>query len=191
MVGVGTKVDPYRAKYTDDPAVIAAGSIRYSNVDHAVALIDAPQVYLDFVAAQPDATLLATNANLDQVLTAGQANAAQTIFESAGIPANFINAGDTRRQAIRGVIGMFLFSQRLEGRFGVGFKAKAAEHGVTLSSTWSSFPQALQDVFIEIRDTFWPGNNLGITGASTLRQILVAVSQAWGSHQFVIAGVSI
>jgi hypothetical protein len=192
MQGVGTELDPYMSKYADDPAVEAHGTIRYSRQDHAICMIRAPQVYLDFVAAQVDVTRLATAGNIDQVLTVAQANAAKTVFEDAFVPGQFINAGDTRREVLRGVIGMFLFSQRMEGRFGVGWKAKAQAQGITLDSTWQQFPQALKNEFIDVRDTFgWTTATLGVSNASTLREILVVVSQQFEQTPFFICNVEV
>lgn len=190
MEGSGTHADPYRAKYTRHESINYAGSIRYSKTDSAIALINAPQAYLNAVREQPDALSLATPQNINEVLTAGIANAAKTLFEGMGIPAGFINAGDTRREVIRGVIGMFLFSQRMEGRFGAGFRKLAADRGVNLNTPWSDFPQALRNEFIAIRDEHgW--DNLGLTNQSTLRQILLAVAERYEDTPMFIAGVEI
>jgi len=192
MIGSGTREDRYRGKYTDDPQVETSGCIRYSRADEAICMMDAPQTYLDSVAGQSDATRLATESNLDSVLTAGQADTAKTVFESAFIPGQFINAGDTRREAIRGVVGMFLFAQRLEGRFGEGWKSKAQSRGINLDSTWQTFPTVLQDEFIEIRDDHgWTNAELGVTGTSTLREILQAVSQQFEQTPIFIANFEV
>jgi len=192
MVGDGTRADPFRGKYTDDAQVTSAGCIRYSREDDAICMMEAPQAYLDTVAGQADATRLATESNLDAALTLAQANAAKTIFEAAFIPGQFINEGDTRREAIRGVVGMFLFSQRLEGRFGEGWKAKAQARGINLNSTWQDFPQALKDEFIAIRDDEgWTNAELGVTNASTLREILQAVSSQYEQTPIFIGGLEV
>lgn len=187
MVGTGTRSDPYRGKYTRDPAVTTQGALRAGRQDVAVAMIEASQTYLNSVAAQADALRLATESNLDNALTAGQANTAKTRFESVGIPGQFINAGDTRREAIRGVVGMFLFSQRMEGKFGSGFWKRGQALGITLDTAYADFPQALKDEFITVRDEFGWGN-LGLTNASTLRQIMQAVSLQFEATPIVIGG---
>jgi len=192
MEGNGTRADPYRGKYTDDPQVNIAGTIRYGRTDDAIIMIDAIQSYLDSVAGQSDATRLATESNLDSVLTLGQANAAKTVFENAFIPGEFINEGDTRREAIRAVVGMFLFSQRMEGRFGTGWKQRAQAAGVNLNSIWQNFPQALQNELIEIRDDHgWTNTELGVTTTSTLREILQAISEQYKNTPIFIAGLEI
>lgn len=192
MEGSGTTTDPWRGKYVDDPQVGASGCIRYSRQDHAICMIDAPQAYLNSVAAQSDATRLATASNIDQVLTSQQANTAKTVFDDAFIPGQFINAGDTRREVIRGVVGMFLFSQRMEGALGEGWKAKAQARGVTLDSTWNTFPQVLKNEFIAIRDSFgWTMADLGVDTSSTLREILQAISQQFEATPIFVGGLEV
>lgn len=192
LVGAGTLTDPIRPKYSDDPQVVRSGSIRYSKDSNCICLYEAPQPYLNSIASQPDATRLASASNIDQTLNANQANTAKVIFEAAFIPGQFINAGDTRRQVIRGVVGMFLFSQRMEGRFGEGWQAKAVARGVTLDSPWSTFPQVLKDELIAVRDSFgWTNAELGVTNTSTMREILQAISAQFENKPIFLAGVEI
>ena len=168
-----------------------SGMIRYQPNEadsDVIALIEASQSDLNSVASQLDVTRLATRDNLDTPINAGQATAAKAIFEAAFIPGLFINAGDTRREVIRGVVGMFLFSQRMTGRFGTGWRKRAQDLGITFASTWTTFPQALKDEFIDVRDSFgWEGN-LGITGTSTLRDIMKVVSDQFEDTPIFIAG---
>jgi hypothetical protein len=181
---VGT--NPTKGKYRDDPVCTRSATIRYARTDAvSLTLLDAPQAYLDSVAAQPDATRLATASNIDTTISAGLATTAKAVFEAAKIP-----QADTRRQVIRRVAGLFLFSQRMEGKFGEAWTKKMVNHGVTLDSTWISFPQALKDSFIALRDEKGWGN-LGITGASTMREILLTVTNQYASEPMFIGGVSI
>jgi hypothetical protein len=78
----------------------------------------------------------------------------------------------------------------MEGKFGEAWTKKMVNHGVTLDSTWTSFPQALKDSFIALRDEKEWGN-LGITGASTMREILLTVTNQYASEPMFIGGVSI
>ena len=190
MEGSGTQADPYRAKYTRHASVNSSGAIRYAHNGVALTLINAPQAYLDGVAGQSDVTRLATVANVDQQLTNGLVNAAKTIFESHGIPSGFINVGDTRREVLRAVAGLFLFSQRLEGRYGSGFWQLAQSNGVTFDTQWDDFPQGLKDEFLAVRDEHGWGN-LGLTGSSALREVMRAVAEQFENTSFFIAGVEI
>jgi hypothetical protein len=187
MIGTGAGNDRWRGKYTrllppDDPSITGNSNVRYSRLDVSLSLIRASQTYLDFVASQPDATRIATADNIDDTLTVGQANAAKIIFEDAFIPAQLINAGDTRREVVRSLIGMFIFSQRLEHRFGAGWRARAQANGLTLGSIWSAFPQV-----INIRDSYgFTNTQLGVTNTSTMRQILKAISNQFKQTAFSI-----
>jgi hypothetical protein len=62
--------------------------------------------------------------------------------------------------------------------------------GITLDSTWTSFPQALKDVFIDVRDDFGWGD-LGVTGSSTLREILGVISQQWATTPFHVGRIQL
>ena len=190
MVGSGTREDPFRGKYQRDGAVTRAGCLRFSRTDHAIVMIEAPQAYLDTVANDPECRLLATPATIDNALTQGQVNAVKSFLEANGIPGHWLAAGETRRQALRGIAGMFLFAQRLEGRFGTGLLAKAAQRGINLDSTWAEFPQALKDELLDVRDSFgW--TNLSVTNTSTMREILKVCGDQFQGTPMFIAGVQI
>ena len=51
MIGTGTRQDPFTGKYVNDLEVIRSGCIRYSRVDSAICLIEAPANYLNSVGA--------------------------------------------------------------------------------------------------------------------------------------------
>jgi hypothetical protein len=196
MEGTGVfPTDPFRPKYIGvpkSPQINRFGALRYGVEDSAIVMIDAPNGFLNSVRSQPDVTSLARANNIDNTLTAGQANAAKTIFEGAFIPGQFINAGDTRRQVIRGLAGMFLFSQRIEGKFGGNWKKKAQARGVSLDSTFANFPQVLKDELISVRDeNGWTNQGLGVTNQSTMREILKAISDQYENTPISIAGVQI
>lgn len=190
MIGTGTRADPFRAKYSDDSAVTNSGAIRSSRTSECLAMFDATQTYLNSIAAESDSLRVATEANIDNALTTNQANAAKAFVEARGIPGDFANQGDTRREVIRAIVGMFLFCQRMEGTFGAGFKQRAIALGITFDTQWNAFPQALQDEFIAVRDDFGWGN-LGLTNTSTLRQIMLAISEQFELEPIVIAGFQI
>jgi len=155
-------------------------------------MIDAPQAYLDAVAADSECRLLATPQTIDNALTQGQVNQVKSFLEANGIPAQWLQAGETRRQALRGIAGMFLFAQRLEGRFGTGFRAKMAERGITLGTQWQDFPRALKDEFVAVRDSFgWDAQRLGLTNTSTMREILKVCGDQFQGTPMFIAGVQL
>lgn len=191
MEDTGSRIARYRPKYVTNAAVVACGAIRSSRVDgEAVTMINAPQTYLNTVAGQADVLRLATADNIDNTLTNNQANVAKAFFEGRGIPGEFINQGDTRRHAIREVCGLFLFCQRMEGRFGYGFKQRAIEQGITFATQFQNMPQAVRDEFLAIRDDHGWGN-LGLTNTSTLRQIMIAITAQFATRPIFIGGVEI
>ena len=192
-VGTGTKADPYRAAYIHELATkVRAGSIRYSTADERLAIVEADQADLDSVAAESDAFRVWNETNIDSALDLGQVNNWRAFLEAREIPGEFVNVGDTRRQVTRGVVGMFLFSQRMEGRFGEGWKAKYKARGMTLNSTWADFPQALKDELLAVRDDKgWTNAELGVTNISTMREILKAVSDRYENEPIFIASFEI
>lgn len=180
----------YQAKYTDDPQVIRHGTIKLGKLDQAVVMIEAPQTYLDFVQSQPDALLLATSQTIDNTINVNQRNAIRNWLENRGIPGLWVQTGETRRQVIRGVIGMFLISQRLRGRFGEDFKQRAVRYGVNLETTWADLPQALKDELLGVAADFGIPNP-GLTNASPLRDVLKALGDGMQKFPFVLCGVTV
>lgn len=186
--GSGTRTDVFRPKFArGDVSIVRVGVLRFGRTDDCIMLIEASQTYLNTIAADPDHQLIATQANIDSALTAGQVSAIQSFLEARGIPADWLVAGETRRQALRGLAGMFLFSQRMEGQYGQSWKQRLVQHGVTLNSEWQTLPLALQ---VELLTT---GATLGYSGGSpspttTLRQILKAMGNLFQSKPIEIAG---
>lgn len=193
MVGTGaTKRDAHHPKYTHAPEVQRYASLGYGPQEVAIAAIQAPQSYLDTVAAQPDATLMATPATIDDTLTAGQVATIKAIFEATFLPDSFVAVGDTRRQVIRTVLGLFAFSIRMHARLGDSWKKKAQDRGMTLSSRWNQFPQALKDEFQAIIETYgWTPGELGVTNQSTMREILRAIADQFAARPFAFNGWNI
>jgi len=68
--------------------------------------------------------------------------------------ADWLAAGETRRQALRGIAGMFLFSQRMEGRYGVSWQQALAAQGVTLASEWQNLPAQFQTELLDTAVSF-------------------------------------
>jgi len=180
----------WRAKYVDATGIVGHACLCCSRNDWRLVMVEGPQAVLDAIAANTDATRLATEANLNSPVTVSQANVGKVIFEGMGIPHTFFMAGDTRKQILRKIGGYFMFSRRMEGKFGSGWKARAVGHGVTLDSTWNTFPQVLKDELVAIRDDKGWGN-LGITGSSTTREILHLISAKYSGVDMNLNGVTI
>lgn len=187
LVGAGTMADPIRAKYTAAPEVVRDGMIRFSRQDEAIAMIEATPAYLSSVANETDTILICVRADLDTVLTAQQRTGTQNQLEARGIPAQWVNAGDTWRNVIRGVCGIFLFSQRVEGRTGHGIRWHLQQGNIALSDAWSELPQGAKNLLLETAQSFgW--SNPGFTNQSTLREILWWMSSQFENTEIIIGG---
>ena len=182
---VGNGLPPARTswtgKYAIDPQVTkrAARIFSFAETDVALLYLQAPQAYLDTVAGQSDAILLGTPGNIDNTLDSAAVNAARTAFESTFIPEGIVNIGDTRRIVIRRIFILLRFSRAMYRRFGKGWKAEAQDSGLTLASTWSEFPTALKNMLSSaVADLGLDPQDLGLTNASTMRQILSAIAES-------------
>ncbi len=191
MVGTGTREDAFRGKYGKSPEVVSRGTIRFARQDAlAVVMFEAPQAYLDSVSVKPDALRISTEAALDQPLTVGQANSIVARLEANDVPAQWINPGDTGRELIRGIVGMFLFSQRLEGREGQGLTARANEHGVGLDTEWQDLPPSLQAELQGARDSFGLRGSFGVQGVA-FRDLLRAAGNEFTGKPIFIGGTEV
>lgn len=191
MVQFGANPNAKHAKYdSGDPSIVRSGSIRFGASDDALLMVDAGQAYLDAIAADVDCRLLATPATIDDPLTAPQVSAIQTFFEGRGIPMDWLAAGETRREALRGIAGMFLFSQRMEGSYGVSWKQKLAQQSVTLATQWQNLPAQFQQDLLDTAATLgWSVQTPQPT--TTLRAILRAMGNRFQGTTIVIGGMDL
>lgn len=173
-----------------DHAEVIRGSFLKLDADDTLGLIQAPQAYLDTVAGQLDAVLLADASTIDAVITPAQAAAFAAELESRSLPAQWLTAGMTRREAIRTMAGIGMVSQRMLGRRRGGLKATLARHGMTLDSTWADIPQAMRRELLDIADDFgW--DDLGLGATSTVREILKAMSDQFASTPMTIGPLTL
>jgi hypothetical protein len=199
QVGAGTKADPIRAKYQQGVGVVRAGQLRFTRGAGAesIVMIEADQTYLDNVAADSECTRIADESNMDTPLTAPQVSNIQNFLEARGIPADWLQVGETRRQAIRGVAGMFLFSQRMTGHLGQGWKARLVTHGVTLATEWQALPAQFRTELVEVWNTLAVMLHLSqiveadVSPTLTMRQVLKAMGNRLQNVPIFIGGVEI
>lgn len=196
MVGTGTHADPFRGKYQRGATTLVRVAILRNggNTHEALLLIEAEQAWLDTIDADPDCRLLATAANIDDPLTALQVSNIQTFLEGRQIPADWLVAGETRRQAMRGLSGMFMFSQRMRGAFGADWKQKLVAHGVTLATEWQALPVQFQTELLETAASMhaagfpgW-GDVQAPAPTVTLRAILRSMGNRFQNHHIELAG---
>lgn len=92
-----------------------------------------------------------------------------------------LNASSTVKQILRAM-----------GNQGVGIRRRLQRHGLTLGSTWSELPQGFRDELQEIVQDFGLDPvALGLSGTSTLRQILKTFADQFASLPVIIGGVSV
>ena len=190
MVGTGTRADPYRGRYTDDPAVVRSGCIRYSISDSAICLIEADQTYLDTVAAQPDATLIATETNLDDAIGGTRLVAISNELEAVNVPTQWLAASDTGREVIRVIAGIFQFAQRHEGLNGSAFFSDLEAAGFGLNTQWQNLSQAFRDTIqATIDDEGW--TDLVIADTDQVRALLRDFAARYEPAPLIFAGFEI
>lgn len=170
LVGTGARGDAFRPKY------VPALGVQWLACDlprHWVI------VWADATPAQ-DATIAA---NADALVVPPLDNtialvATQNALEGLGVPAQWLQSGMTYRQVVRVVVGIANFAQRCEG---LGQRITLTGN---LNLTVAALPAAIQNVLAAAADSMGL-DRTGITGATTLRQVLAIMAQ-----QF-IAGVSV
>lgn len=172
----GPKYLPWR--YDPDPPALL--NVPWSPLDFGLeptALIaaDVDAAQLATIAAQLDITVIPSN--LDLQVGANLATV-QASLELLNIPGDFVTAGNTYRQVLRGLIAIFSVAQRFNG-LGNGRLFPA---GITLATTLGavsvSVRQQLQEA-AEAKDYDYSG----LTLSSTLRDVLkkLASQQAPGA----------
>lgn len=105
----------------------------------------------------------------------GALAAAQTALELTNMPADWMNAGMTWKEALRGIGTMCQFWQRIK-------ESNLFGGGRTLATPWSALPTGIQTKMITAADS-WGMSKGSLTGASTLRQILRSMGSQWVTAQ--------
>lgn len=188
----GTLEDPIAPRFCRALEVSSYGAIDFSTTGEAIVAVEADSAYLALIAADPECIRLATPNNIDRALTTTAAAAARTFIEQRGIPADWINAGDTRREVIRGLAGMFLISRRMEGRYGEDFKRRAVSRGVNFETRWAALPPTFQTELIETAiSAGWNPSDISLVNNPPLRAILRRLAERYESQPIQLGSVEI
>lgn len=146
------------------------------------------------MAAEVDATqhaLLAAHAdvssfpqNLDAQLGANR-QAVEDALEGHNIPGNWVTTAMTFRFVVRVLVGVIFISQRFRGMDqAAGGTGNLFQQGVTLNTTYNAMPldyrTRLVDAAISIGYSV-----AGLTGASTLRDLLRSIGQQQSPIKFL------
>lgn len=161
MIGTGIGADPRQAKY------IAALGVNYTVIDCDQVAI----VWANASVAQDDAMALNVDAFVIPPIDNNVAVAAtQAALESFNIPAQWVSAGMTYRQALRVVAGMAQLIQRTEG---LGAKLGLAGR---LDLTVAAIPVAMRNALTSAADSL-ALDRTTIVGATTVREALRILGQ--------------
>jgi hypothetical protein len=136
------------------------------------------------LSAQPD--VLSVPLNIDNSLTAGAVTTVQNFLETLHIPANWVTTVLTYRDVLRQVGQLFYFMQRLHSKLPI----KLFDGTVTLSNTFGSLSTTVQQALIDTATSFGFSTS-GLTAGTTLRQILKALANNFGSSPLILFGQSI
>jgi hypothetical protein len=136
--------------------------------------------------AQPDVTRIPDN--LDQLLGAGAVSAVQTALENRNIPAGWVTAALSYRTVIRTIWGFFAFLQRYSVVSGNTNPILAAS--INLDTQFNQLSATAQ-TNLQNTATSLGLSAAGLTGTSTLRQILKNISDQWGQRAFTVGGITI
>lgn len=189
IVGAGTRQDLRRPKYKDSVFLtLSWGMFDYGNEPWClVGIIDIPAGTDTTLRAQTQ--VIALPVNLDQVVGAGPLTQVRNDLESVNIPGTWVQATNTWREVVRFVGAVCQFAQRYQGLVvgGLWFTG-----GVTLATTYGTLPVAARNGLLSAAQSFGFDTN-AVTGANTLRQILVSVGNQYLATQppLQLAGVAL
>lgn len=194
VVGTGAKSDPRRPKYFTD-GTIAASSV-WSAMDYGfepwmVVGADLSTSDDNLIVGKVDA--LALPFDLAPNLTSQQVTNVQSKLETANIPAGWVNNTLSWLTVVRTVLGMFSFLQRYGVIYGDTNGTVAPSlfaGGVTLSTTFGSLPQAVQNAMVSAAQSFGI-STAGLTAGTTLRVILKALADNFQGQQYNFNGTLI
>lgn len=172
----GPKYFPWR--YDPDPPALIQATC--SNMDFG--LVPTMLVAADVTPAQH--TTLSANAdvtsipqNIDATITAGALSAVRAALENLKIPGNWATTGNTYREVLRMVAGLFQFAQRHQGLHG----QTIIPDNINLNMTWGNIPQAWQQNLQATADSFGYDYSQ-VTGSTTVRVILKNLADQWGNQ---------
>lgn len=201
VVGTGARTDPRRPKYfqsaadgTGQTGIIASGS-SWSAMDYGFS----PWMVVGADLSTSDDNLIVGKADafalpfdLAPTLTSQQVTAVQSKLEAINVPAGWVNTSLTWITVVRKVLGMFSFLQRFAGQYadenGVAFDLFSGV--VTLSTTFGSLPQAVQNAMTSAAISFG-FSTTGLTSGTTLRVALKALADDFSAQQYNFNGTLI
>lgn len=116
--------------------------------------------------------------NLDQLVSPVALSTVQNALESVNIPGTWIATTNSYRDVVRFIGAVSQFAQKFQGATGgVWFTG-----GVTLATHFNTLPQAVRTGLVSAAASFGFDTS-GVSGATTLRAILLSVGQQYLATQ--------
>lgn len=188
ITGAGTRNDPRQPKYTSTFQSFNWTMYDYGNeTECLVGILDIDGATDSSLTGQADCIGLPSN--LDNAV-AGARSTVQSDLESVNIPGTWVQTTNTWRDVVLFVGGACQFAQRFQGLTANG--SRWFTGGVTLNSTFNSLPAGIRSAIQSAAASFGFDTS-GITGSSTLRQIIQSAAQQYvaAGMPLIMAGVSL
>lgn len=189
IIGTATRSDPRRPKY--DSTILNAGfsytAYDYGNEPWCLVGVQNIDAATDS-SLDANADVIGLTTSLDTQV-GGARSTVQTKLEAVNMPGTWVQTTNTWRDVVLFIGAACQFAQRFQGmvtgnRWFTG--------GVTLDSTFNSLPAGVRSALSSAATSFGFDTS-GITGTSTLRQIIQAAAQQYVSLglPLIMAGVSL
>lgn len=174
----GSQRGPQYFKWPRDPDPANSIDVPWSMKDYG--LVDVGVVAADVTTAQHNqivahTDVLAIPTNLDNTLNAAAVTTARNFLEALNVPAGWVGQGDTYRAVLRSVTAIFLYMQRVTAITGTTVDWV----NVPLSTQVRNIPTVWRDAMTQAA-TELGYDYSGVTGTTTLRQVLKSMADAWG-----------
>ena len=185
IIGAGVKGDARRPKYLGDGTIASPWSGMDYGLDRWMVVgADLSVADDSTLAGQPD--VLALPVNLALQLTAPQVTTMQAALEAINLPAGWVDTTFTWQQVVRIVLGVLSFMQRFAALSG----ASLFPTGVTLATTVGGLAVSARTNLLQAAMELGLDTS-GVTGSSTLRQVLKNVGTQLQARPYTIGGVQI
>lgn len=130
----------------------------------------------DHTSLSGNSDVMSLPLNIDNTMTQGAVNQAKTFLENYGIPAGWITASQTYRDVLRTVTAFFLYVQRVTNILGRAITLTGGALDTQIKNIPTDVRNALQQAAAEAGLDY-----SGVTGNTTVRQVLKLFADAWGT----------
>lgn len=181
IVGSGTLENPRRPKYL----------IHYSMIDYGfqpVALAASDVDEATDAALQINADVHRLPDDLDQPIGPVALAIVQDALETRNLPAQWVTNDVTYRVLLRTLFGFFSFVQRYAAVSNT--TALLLGGAVNLNTRINQLPASVRQN-LQVTATDLGLSSTGISGATTIRQVLKNLADQWGQRPYSVGGISI